>query len=207
MLGSKFTVYTDNNPLAYIQTSKLGASQIHWLSELALFNFNIIYRSGKPNQAADALSQCPEPNCKLERDYDSDNDSSDPVVLSYATICDIIKPVLGDTKIPLVIKKKAQTAYNLLDGECNNPELCAIPKLTAQTSAVSVFDQVPPATMAKAQLKDSVLGLVIPFVHKGVKPKVSVIAKIQCKAARKYLLQFDRLIFEAGCATLYLHLQ
>ena len=124
MLGSKFTVYTDNNPLAYIQTSKLGASQIHWLSELALFDFNIIYRSGKSNQAADALSQCPEPNCKLESDYDSDNDSSDPVVLSYATICNIIKPVLGDTKIPLVIKKKAQAAYNLLDGECNLKILC-----------------------------------------------------------------------------------
>ena len=46
--------------------------------------------------------------------------------------------------------------------------------------------------MAKAQLTDCVLGLVILFIHKGVKPKVSVIAKIRCKAARKYLLQFDR---------------
>ena len=198
LLGSKFTVYTDNNPLAYIQTSKLGASQIHWLSELALFDFNIIYRSGKTNQATDALSRHPEPNCKLESDDDSNNDSSDPVVLSYATICDIIKPVLGDTKIPLVIKKKAQTACNLLEGESNNPKLCAIPELTAQTSAVSVFDWVPQATMAKAQLKGSVLGLVIPFVSKGVIPKVSVIAKIRCKAARKYLLQFDRLILKQG---------
>ena len=43
LLELKFTVYTDNNPLAYIQTSKLGASQIHWLSKLALFDFNIIY--------------------------------------------------------------------------------------------------------------------------------------------------------------------
>ena len=86
LLGLKFTVYTDNNPLAYIQTSKLGAAQIRWLSELAMFDFNIIYRSGKTNQAADALSQCPEPNCKLGSDDDSDNDSSDPVVLSYATI-------------------------------------------------------------------------------------------------------------------------
>ena len=86
LLGSKFTVYTNNNPLAYIQTSKLDASQICWLSMLALFDFNIIYRSGKSNQAADALSQHPEPNCKLESDDDSDNDSSDPVVLSYATI-------------------------------------------------------------------------------------------------------------------------
>ena len=110
LLGWKFTVYTDNIPLAYIQTSKLGASQIRWLSELALFDFNIIYRSGKSNQATDALTWCPEPNCKLESDNDSDNDSSDPVMLSYATICNIIKPVLGDTKIPLTIKKKAQAA-------------------------------------------------------------------------------------------------
>ena len=148
LLGSKFTVYTDNNPLAYIQNSKLGASQICWLSELALFDFNIIYRSGKSNQATDALSQCPEPNCKLESDDDSDNDSSDPVMLSYATICDTIKPVLGDTKIPLTIKKKAQAASNLLEGEKSMPEFHAIPNLTAQTSAVSVFNQVPLATMA-----------------------------------------------------------
>ena len=102
-------------------------------------------------------------------------------MLSYATICNIIKPVLGDTKIPLPIKKKAQAASILLEGENNMPELCAIPDLTAQTSAVSVFNQVSPATMAEAQLKDSVLGLVIPFVHKGVKPKVLVIAKLDVK--------------------------
>ena len=78
------------------------------------------------------------------------------------------------------------------------PELCAIPELTAQTSVVSVFDQVPLATMAKAQLKDSVLQLVIPFMQKGVKPKGSTIDKIKCKAARKYLLQFDQLELKKG---------
>ena len=56
LLGSEFTVYTDNNPLAYIQTSKLGMSQIHWLNELALFDFNMHYRSGKTNKATDALN-------------------------------------------------------------------------------------------------------------------------------------------------------
>ena len=106
LLGSKFTIYTDNNPLAYVQTSQLGASQICWLSELALFDFNIIYRSGKTNQAADALSWCPEPNCKMESDSDSNSD--DPDVLSYASICTIIKPVLGDTKIPFDVKKKVK---------------------------------------------------------------------------------------------------
>ena len=46
LLGSQFQVYTDNNPLAYVMESKLGASQIWWLSELALFDFVIKYRTG-----------------------------------------------------------------------------------------------------------------------------------------------------------------
>ena len=58
LLGSKFTVYTDNNPLVYIKTSKLGAAQIRWLSELALYDFDIVYCTGKSNLVADALSQC-----------------------------------------------------------------------------------------------------------------------------------------------------
>ena len=119
-------------------------------------------------------------------------------MLSYATVCDTIKPVLGDTKIPFNIKKKAQAASNLLEGEKSMLKIYAVPDLTAQTSAVSVFDQVPPATMATAQCKDSVLGLVIPYVHKGVNPKGSVIAKIKCKAAHKYLLKFDRLVLKQG---------
>ena len=117
-------------------------------------------------------------------------------MLSYSTICDIIKLVLGDTKILFKIKEKTQAASNLLEGEKSIPKFHAIPDLTAQTSAVSVFDQVLPATMAKAQCKDSVLGLVIPYIRKGVKPKGSVIAKIRCKAAQKYLQQFNRLVLK-----------
>ena len=50
LLGSLFQVYTDNNPLAYVQESKLGASQIQWLSELALFDFTIKYQTGHSNR-------------------------------------------------------------------------------------------------------------------------------------------------------------
>ena len=59
LLGSKFTVLTDNNPLCYVKTSKLGGSQIRWLSNLALFDFDIKYRVGRKNQVADTLSHCP----------------------------------------------------------------------------------------------------------------------------------------------------
>ena len=41
LLGSWFQVYMDNNLLTYVQENKLGASQIWWLSELALFNLTI----------------------------------------------------------------------------------------------------------------------------------------------------------------------
>ena len=57
LIGSKFTVLMDNNPLTYVCTSRLGASQICWLSNLMLFNFDIKLHAGKSNQAADALSR------------------------------------------------------------------------------------------------------------------------------------------------------
>ena len=41
LLGSWFTAYTDNNPLAYVKESKLGVAQIRWLSKCALFDFDI----------------------------------------------------------------------------------------------------------------------------------------------------------------------
>ena len=93
-------------------------------------------------------------------------------MLLYATICDTIKPALRDTKIPFVIKKETHAISHASQGEIsvNVPKLQEVPNLTVQTSAVSVFDQVSLATMAEAQAKDSVLGLVIQYVHKGKKP-------------------------------------
>ena len=110
LMGSKFTAFTNSNPLAHVQTSKLGVSKIHWLSKLALFDYSIICTSGRTNKAADALSHHPELNCKLESD--SDTNSDDPVMLSYATICNIIKPVLANTKILFSLKKEAQAISN-----------------------------------------------------------------------------------------------
>ena len=62
-----------------------------------------------------------------------------------------------------------QTISDVLEGEIsvNVPELHEVPNLTVQTSAALVSDQVLLATMAKTQARDSVLGLVIQYVHKG----------------------------------------
>ena len=90
LLGSKFTIYTDNNPLAYIKESKLGVAQIRWLSELALFDFDIKYRSGKSNQAADTLSHHP----KTDNENFSDTESDGYKTISYTVICDDLSEVI-----------------------------------------------------------------------------------------------------------------
>ena len=59
LVGSKFTVYTDNNPLAHLEASKLGAVESRWLGDLSRFMYDIKYRPGKENANADGLSRRP----------------------------------------------------------------------------------------------------------------------------------------------------
>ena len=100
LLGSKFTVYTNNNPLAYVKESKLGVAQIRWLSKLALFEFDIKYRSGKLNQAADALSHCPV----------TDNEilSNGYKTISYAVMCNDLCEIIKGEKLLLELKRAVQ---------------------------------------------------------------------------------------------------
>ncbi|RXN18313.1 Transposon Ty3-I Gag-Pol poly [Labeo rohita] len=57
LIGNKFTVFTDNNPLSHVKTAKLGAVEQRWASQLAMFDFEIVYRPGRKNGNADALSR------------------------------------------------------------------------------------------------------------------------------------------------------
>lgn len=57
LLGHKCIVFTDNNPLSYLQSSKLGATEHRWAAQLASFDFDIKYWSGRSNRNADALSR------------------------------------------------------------------------------------------------------------------------------------------------------
>lgn len=61
LLGQKCIVYTDNNPLRHLSSAKLGATEQRWAAQLASFDFDIKYRSGKSNKNADALSRLHSP--------------------------------------------------------------------------------------------------------------------------------------------------
>ena len=57
LYGNEFMVYTDNNPLTYVLSmAKLDAVGQCWVTALAVYNFQLVYKQGKFNQDADALS-------------------------------------------------------------------------------------------------------------------------------------------------------
>ena len=58
LYGAKFQVFTDNSPLTYVlTTAKLDASGHRWVAALSNYTFRIIYKPGKTNRDADALSR------------------------------------------------------------------------------------------------------------------------------------------------------
>ena len=57
LLGHRCIVYTDNNPLSHLSSAKLGATEQRWAAQLASFDFELKYRSGRSNKNADALSR------------------------------------------------------------------------------------------------------------------------------------------------------
>ena len=103
LLGIKFHVYTDSNPLAYVRESKLGALRTQWLSELALFNFSIYYQTGRPNKVADALSRHPHTG---DSPTVSAAHTDEVEVISYSSVCELVGSYLDMTKIPDNLKKR-----------------------------------------------------------------------------------------------------
>jgi transposase InsO family protein len=59
LYGQRFIVYTDNRALAHLNSSRAAATELHWLTDLASFNFEVRFKPGFQNTVADALSRNP----------------------------------------------------------------------------------------------------------------------------------------------------
>lgn len=57
LYGNKFTLITDHKPLTFIKNSTKNQKIIRWRLELENYDYNVIYKTGKTNVVADALSR------------------------------------------------------------------------------------------------------------------------------------------------------
>ena len=178
LLGSKFTIYTDNNPLAYIKESKLGVAQIWWLSKLALFDFDIKYRSGKLNQAADTLRHHP----KSDNENFSNCESDGYETISYAVVCDDLCEVIKGEKLPLEIKRAVQGR--------NYKQAPDSEKINVNSEMVDILSRVTPSMMKEAQEEDVDISKMMHYVKSGKKTMLAQIQKIKSRPVWRYLQQF-----------------
>ena len=135
LLGLQFQVYMDNNPLTYVMESKLGASQIQWLSKLALFDFVIKYQTGHSNRAADALSCHPFNPSFNDSFTKSETNSEEFEVISYSSVCEAVDLCLNSIKIPKDLKQEAQNiSCAIMEEEDENAN-----KIVSSLNSVSLF--------------------------------------------------------------------
>ena len=183
LLGSKFTVVTDNNPLAYVNKSKLGAAQICWMSDLALFDFDIKYRSGSENRVADALSHRPSNPCEedVEEEYE---------VLSYDVVCQTLNDHTDSTKFCHDLRYAMQE--EVLTGNVR------VDQIHVECNDISVLPEISAEEMRFQQLQDPNLVDVIKQIESQTRLPFKEIRKRSSKVMRKLLLQYDKLVIKNG---------
>lgn len=166
LLGSKFIVYTDNNPLSYIHKAKqrVDATTMRWIGELAQFNFSVKYRSGRVNRNADALSRR-------------------PISSEIESVVDTLNRITQSTSLEVL-----KGSMNYIGEEAANVQLRSV-------CATATLPEFIPTDIAALQEHDPVLSRVRYWMDRDDKPSVYEL-KQEHKSVRKLLNQRDRLFFE-----------
>ena len=194
--------------MVYVKTSKLGAAQICWLSELTLYDFDIVYRTGKSNLVADALSRRPESPSSNNRGREDNSDEEwetisypitntgkfygDHNTISSRVIFQELTGVIGGVKISHDLRERIEmvgTAYeDMGEGE----------SLSIQSNVVELFSHITPEQMAEFQGLDNQIGPISQWVKDGKSPSKSILYRIKSKVTRKLFYQLDRLVLKQG---------
>ena len=200
LLGSHFTDFTDNNPLVYVKTSKLGAAQIRWLSELALYDFDIVYRTGRSNLVADALSCRPEGEGEGQSTLNNESDDEEWQAISYSTICEELGGIVRGIKVGQHLWELIQIVNSAEDS------LYGSQTFEVVTGMVDVFHQIPASIMAEHQEKDNQISPIQEWVKENKPPSKAAIYKVRSKNTRQLMYQFSWLILKDGVLhQLYIH--
>ena len=116
------TIYwVQNSPFSLTTTLWYMYAEICCLSKLALYNFDIMYRTGHSNLIADTLSRRPEVEGENHNQTCSDNDDEEWQAISYSIICEELEGILGGVKVGLALKECFQVVQSTEDdiyGSC-----------------------------------------------------------------------------------------
>lgn len=185
LLGAKFTAYTDNNPLSYLNSAKLGAVEQRWAAQLALFDFEVKYRSGKSNVNADQLSRNP---------VESPEGEPDEVVAASITAESTNVPQELSDKGPVagVDQASVQPRWDVLS-EDPPPQLMKI----ARVEAEQVLPSIEQEELIKLQREDATIGRFLKFWQRGHPPDAQE-RKGQTLGFITLCRQWDKYIMEEG---------
>ena len=182
LIGSEFVVYTDNNPLKYLQsTVKLGAQEMRWQGELAPFHYSVEYRSGKTNANADALSR------KMHHQEHKDWRHGEALIAeSYAVLPQLCSAV--PQEIEAMVWETTADEWN---AEVQVRSNQTAPK------AVFTFPTIPAEDMAQMQRADPAISAFLEHWNTGLKPLRRAMDK-EDKGARKLLSLWDHISERGG---------
>lgn len=170
LIGSHFVVYTDNNPLTHIKTTKtLPALEQRWVNTLAPFDFDIRFKSGSANGAADALSRTK---------YEGQAELSSGEVESCLT-----SSVPGTPFHPKLLQVATQACQEVLE----------VDEMTVTDTPASTMPTIEPVDMAALQEQDAVIGRLIHYRNLGRRPNFKERGD-EDKATLALLKQWDRII-------------
>ena len=180
LIGSTFTVFTDNNPLTYLQSkAKLKATEQRWVADLANFNFNIKYRSGHCNKNADALSR---------RRHEEEE-------LSAEDVSAVLVAQLDSTQVPEETRKEVlQSAVYLVDINAVSVREQVAGPANSLATVLPAWDM---ELVASLQLNDPSIGRLIHYRTMGRLPTKSERAQ-EGRELLKYLGQWTRIVEQNG---------
>ena len=185
LIGSPCIIYTDNNPLSYIQTSKLGATELRWVAQLAQFDFSIKYRSGRLNANADALSR---KTWHGEPVISEGESQCEQVEMTELVVEQVMVETLATSAIPIEI-------HNRPDMLIQSIEMRATTEPEGQelrhTGAVSPFPGYSKLQLAELQGLDPTLSKVMAVWKAGTKPEHAELQKMPV-AARHWYNKWDQ---------------